>query len=65
MIDVEQLNNDTRNHDFDPSSKLAKLDDILSFKHQWRKIFILTISMEVTLEKENVSKARLSEKYTL
>jgi len=32
MIDVEQLNNDTRNHDFDPSSNRAKLADDLAFQ---------------------------------
>jgi len=29
---VEQLNNDTRNHDFDPSSNRTKLDDDLAFQ---------------------------------
>jgi len=32
MINVEQLNNDTRNHDFDPSSNRTKLDDDLAFQ---------------------------------
>ena len=32
MIDVEQLNNDTRNHDFIPSSNQTKHDDDLAYQ---------------------------------
>ena len=32
MIDVEQLNNDTRNHDFIPLSKQTKHDDDLAYQ---------------------------------